>query len=304
MLLHFNSFMNPRLTIVPLLLWRLGFWRGASILLAPRGEFGKGALGRRSLKKRVYISCFRLVRLHRATIWHSTAPHETEDIRRMWGENAVIVEREENALLPREAVAPEVVGGPLRAVFLGRIVEHKGLAIALEALKTVEAPVHLDVYGTREDGVYADRCESLAASLPAHIRVRFRGAVQPGDVVGVLSSYDLLLMPTAGENFGHVIAEALSASCAVVTTADTPWTERLRAGGGVILDRSPAAWAGAIQMLATEPLERRLARRQAAGHVYEGWVGRPQQPHVWKLAFEALTSNPLAGLNPQPRDVE
>ena len=41
----------------------------------------------------------------------------------------------------------------------------------------------------------------------------------------VFSSYDVFLFPTFGENYGHVIAEALMAGCVVITSDQTPWGE-------------------------------------------------------------------------------
>lgn len=281
-LLHLNSFMNPLLSIVPVFLWRLGFWGRARLLISPRGEFGGGALSRRAGKKRVYMRVFRLLGLPRRVVWHSTAPHETADIRRAWGDAVTIVERENDTLLPPVATAPSPFEGPLRAVFLGRIVEHKGLHIALQALQAVNAPVSLDVYGSREDAAYLRRCETLVRDLPAHISVTFHGSVEPDDVLGVLAQHELLLMPTAGENFGHVIAEALAASCAVAVTPLTPWTEVLSESGGLVLDRAVAPWSKGIEQQASSSSEERLQARRQAGRTYEKWRARPRPPHVWE----------------------
>ncbi|MBN6190639.1 glycosyltransferase family 4 protein [Aneurinibacillus sp. BA2021] len=286
-LIHLNSVMNPRLSIAPLVLWRLGFWGRSRVLLAPRGEFGDGALSRRGLKKRAYLGLFRLLGLPRRVVWHSTAPHETADIRRLWGDRVVIVERENDTLLPATATAPRPVEGPLRAVFLGRIVEHKGLHLALEALASVTAPVHLGVYGSREDAAYFRRCEELVRGLPDHVTVTFHGPVSPDDVVPTLASHELLVMPTAGENFGHVIAEALSASCAVAVTPHTPWTDVLSGGGGVVVERAVAPWTQALQAQAAATPQERLASRRAAGETYERWRARPRPPHVWTSALAA-----------------
>ncbi len=286
-LLHLNSFMNPKLSIIPVFLASLGFWGGARILLSPRGEFGDGALRRRSLKKRAYIRVFRWMRMPRRVIWHSTAPHETADIRRIWGDAAKVLEHENDTLLAPSAVPPSVRPGPLRAAFVGRVVEHKGLHLALMALADVAEPVRLDIYGSREDVAYAERCETLAAGLPGHVAVSFHGPLDPERVVEVLSEHDVLFMPTAGENFGHVIVEALSASCAIAVTPFTPWTDALQGQAGIILDRDAASWAEGISRLASETLEDRLARRSAAGAVYEAWTNRPRRTHVWSAALEA-----------------
>lgn len=291
-LLHFNSFMNPRFTIVPLMLWRLGFWGKCAVLVAPRGEFGDGALGRRAAKKRAYIGVFRALGLHRAVIWHSTAAHESQDIFRLWGPHSRVIERENDTLLSRKARTPELMSAPLRAIFLGRIVEHKGLAIALEALQRVDGPMHLSVYGSEESAEYFARCKALASQVPAHVSVTFEGAIRPDEVVEKLAAHDVLLMPTAGENFGHVIAEALSAACIVMTTPMTPWTDVVQSGGGIIVDdRVPESWGVHIHALVSETPQRRLGRRSEAAHAYDVWASRPRKPHVWTLAWEQTTSS-------------
>ena len=287
-MLYLSSFFNPVLTILPVVLWRLGFWGSPVLLLAPRGEFGAGALSRRSRKKQLYLGFFRLLGLHRSVIWHSTAEHESADIRRLWGEDARVVFRENATLLPSKASIPEGWNvGPLRATFVGRIVEHKGLAIALAALRECTSPLSFDIYGAHEDAVYFAHCQSLAAQLPAGVTVTFHADVPSSEVRGILADHDALILPTAGENFGHVIAEALSCSCLVATTPETPWTQTLSAGGGmVVADRSPEAWAGALEALAALDPAQRAERRRAAGEAYAAWAARPKADHVWQLTIQ------------------
>lgn len=287
-LLHFNGFFNSRFTIYPLLVWRLGFWRKARILVAPRGEFGSGALVRHSLRKSLYIAFFRFFGLHRSIVWHSTATHESDDIRRIWGETAQIIFRENHTLLPPE---PLYVSKNLEEiahfVFLGRIVEHKGLAILLESLMKTKLEISLDIYGPEEDITYVKECKKLQAALPENVRVSFRGAVSPEDVRSTLSKYDALLMPTAGENFGHVIAESLSVSCPVIATRFTPWNSTLQNGGGVIVpNRDPEKWFTEIEKIAVLSAESRTALRRKAGDAYRVWRAQPQKPHVWTLALD------------------
>jgi glycosyltransferase involved in cell wall biosynthesis len=38
-----------------------------------------------------------------------------------------------------------------------------------------------------------------------------------------MQNYDLLFLPTAGENYGHVVVEALSAGVPVLLSDQTPW---------------------------------------------------------------------------------
>lgn len=285
--LYFNGFFDPRFTIIPQLLWRLGFWRGACRLIAPRGEFGEGALSRRPIKKNLYIAAYRALGLHRSVIWHATADHESNDIRRIWGTKARVIVRSNDTALPPVATPPPAADPIFRAAFLGRFVEHKGLAVALDALQDVSAPVHFDIYGVEEDLIYVQKCKQLIEKLPPHVSATFCGPLPQEAVRPTLSAYDALLMPTRGENFGHVIAEALSVSCIVVTTPQTPWTELLNNGGGVVVcDRSPERWSAAIRELAAEPPESVHARRETTRVAYNRWAAQPFEAHIFDTLRE------------------
>ncbi|GAB3611827.1 glycosyltransferase family protein [Humibacter ginsengisoli] len=295
--LYINGYFDPRFSILPQLLWRFGFWGRTVRLLAPRGEFGEGALNRRALKKRAYIALYRLLRLHKEVYWHASSELEAQSIRELWGDDAIILVRENEVLLPALSDKPPSIGStqtldvpPLHAAFLGRIVEHKGLHLALEALTQVKSAVEFDIYGPEEDVRYLERCKVLASRAPAHVSVRFRGVLEPDQTRQTLSNYDVLLMPTAGENFGHVIAEALSVSCPVICSPHTPWTPTLEAGGGAVVPLVTVEWVRAIQQRASTPAVDRLSERQRAGSAYDQWRDRPAAPHVFEL-LERLRTN-------------
>ena len=46
--------------------------------------------------------------------------------------------------------------------------------------------------------------------------VSYLGAVLPENVQGILSKYDLFVLPTRGENYGHVILESLATGTPVL----------------------------------------------------------------------------------------
>jgi glycosyltransferase involved in cell wall biosynthesis len=284
--LYFNSFFNARLSILPQVLARVGVWGAVSTLIAPRGEFGAGALHHHRRRKRLFIRAYRLAGLHRGVVWHASSHAEAADIRREWGREARVITRENETGLPDVAlrVGHPAPDGRLRIAFLSRLTALKGLAIALEALAVIRSPVRFDVYGPEEDPSYVEHCRALAAALPPTAEVRFLSLVDPENVRRVLSGYDLLVLPTAGENFGQVIAEALSASTPVMCTPTTPWSDVLRSGGGVIVsDREPESWAMALTAFAAlSPKERQQAKRRA-GEAYEAWQQRERPPHVFEL---------------------
>ena len=52
------------------------------------------------------------------------------------------------------------------------------------------------------------------------------------EIIDILSKYHVFLLPTKGENFGHVIQEAFLAGCPVIISDQTPWNnlERIKVG--------------------------------------------------------------------------
>jgi glycosyltransferase involved in cell wall biosynthesis len=117
-------------------------------------------------------------------------------------------------------------------VFLSRISRIKNLDGALRILAGVSAEVEFDIYGPRQDAGYWRQCEAAWRTLPQHIRVRYMGVVPADRAVATLGRYDLFLLPTLGENFGHVILESLLAGTPVLVSDRTPWRDLSRAGVG------------------------------------------------------------------------
>ena len=90
-ILYLNSFFSPHFTIKPLLLRRLRLISDRPIIIAPRGEFSPGALGLKSLKKRVYLLVAKPFGLYRGVVWQASSEHEEDDIRRWFGSDARLI---------------------------------------------------------------------------------------------------------------------------------------------------------------------------------------------------------------------
>jgi glycosyltransferase involved in cell wall biosynthesis len=108
----------------------------------------------------------------------------------------------------------------------------KNLHFALQIIARIRMPVLFDIYGPVTDEAYWQRCQVNIDSLPSHVQVNYRGAAPPDQVREIMSSHDLFFLPTLGENFGHVIAEALSAGTPVLIADTTPWRDLEAAGVG------------------------------------------------------------------------
>lgn len=284
-IVYLSSFFSFRFSILPQLLMLAGLLRPKYVGLAPRGEFGDGALSLKSRKKRIYLGMYRLTGMTRRVNWHASSDREAGDIVRAVGADAKVFTRENDSDLPLQASKGQPAPTTeLKAVFVGRIVPIKGLLTLLQALVSCEETVSLDIYGPEEDPAYARQCRETTNQLPANIKVSFKGPVSNESVQDALPGYDVMLFPTLGENFGHVIAESLSASCPVVCADVTPWTERLRNGGGkVVNDHTPEGWSEVISSFARLSLEGRAETRAMAAECFRKWRAGLSQAHVFHL---------------------
>jgi glycosyltransferase involved in cell wall biosynthesis len=97
-------------------------------------------------------------------------------------------------------------------VFLGSIVEAKGIKELIEAFKSIDCNVSLDIYGV--DGIFVDRL------IENHPKIRYRGSIKNSDVYKTLLRYDALILPTyfKGEGYPGVIIEAFSLGLPVIAT--------------------------------------------------------------------------------------
>ncbi len=283
--IYLNSFFNWHFSIMPQLAHAIGMFRGARLVIAPRGEFSRGALAIRSSKKNLYLRQFKLARLHRRILWHASSQDERREIERTIGPSAEIVVREDETHLPLRARPPRAKSGELlTVVFLSRLSEKKGLHTLLEALRYTREPVALSVFGFAEDPRYVECCEEVARTLPSHVTYSYGGPVDPDSVRDIFAKFDLFAFPTAGENFGHVIAESLSVSCPVMCADTTPWTRFIdRHSGGVLVPSlDPQEWASAIDSY-TRSASDRMLKRRGAGAAYEVWRGEDKGQHVFEL---------------------
>ena len=94
----------------------------------------------------------------------------------------------------------------LKIIFLSRISPMKNLDFALSIFSSVSAEVQFDIYGPKENLEYWKQCNLQIISRPKNIYINYRGSVLTENIQEVFSNYDLLLFPSRGENYGHVIA--------------------------------------------------------------------------------------------------
>lgn len=241
-MVYLNSFFDPTFTARVLCSRFLGMIQKKPLVLAPRGEFSQAALKLKSSKKRVYIFLSKLfgkIGLYTNVYWQASSQYESQDI---INSIPLAASRIKVAIDLPEKPDESKLGGlgnkvhsgrSLSIVFLSRISPMKNLDYALGILKEVKASIVFDIYGPLEDKKYWAECEQLIKLLPSNVQVKYRGSVKPEDVCNVFSQYDLFFFPTRGENYGHVIAEALSVGTSVLLSDKTPWKNLAKDGLGL-----------------------------------------------------------------------
>ncbi|MGB7926211.1 MAG: glycosyltransferase [Pyrinomonadaceae bacterium] len=270
--LYLNSLFSYSFSIKPLLLRRLGLIPRPPVILAPRGELSPGAVALKGFKKRVYIRVAKALGLYRDVIWHASSDYEAADIRRWFGEKTAV---RVAANLPARALGLDEqktrtgkIPGQLKIVFLSRIDRKKNLEGALKILWGASGRVEFDIYGPLEDEDYWAECQKIIELLPSNVTARYRGSVEHEKALAVMMEHDLFFMPTLGENFGHVIMEALLAGCLVLISDQTPWRDLEEKGIGWDLPLSEADGFRSIIERCAQMDAEEFSRRSAAARAF------------------------------------
>lgn len=287
-LLLLNGFHDRQFTIPTLLMRKLGLIARKPVILSPRGEFAGGALILKSSRKRAYRYVVNALGLIEDVWLHATAEHELRDIREQhFRSRGLFLARNVRTLPDAPAgtfdLQPSDV---LRVAFLGRISPVKNVHYALEVLKDVRVPVQFDLFGPMDDRAYLAECQRQAAGLPEYVRIAFKGFIANDAVLQQLAAYDLLFLPTAGENFGHAIHEALSAGLPVLISDRTPWTGLEAAGAGWEFPlHGKARFAKAIEDFAAKAPADRSAMRMFARRLAEESYAASDSVEATRLMF-------------------
>lgn len=164
-----------------------------------------------------------------------------------------------------------------RFVYVGRLWEHKRLALTIEALSLLPEGI-LDVIGV---GPELENLQSFARHLGVEERVIFHGAVKgerlPEFFENALSS---VYLPVR-EPFGIVPLEAAAAGRPCILTPESGCTEILDSEVALYVDPSPGAVARAMKSLMEQP---HLARSMGAA------ARKRVEEHTWDHTATKLFS--------------
>lgn len=192
------------------------------VVVASMGVFAKEAQKQKLLKKKVFLTLCKMIGLFNNITWSVTSELEAADVKRVLGNNIKYVVAED---LPRASVPGRKKGDSdnIKIVFLSRICKHKNPKVLIDAIGLLEKHDNLvvDFYGPIQDSDYWNDCLEKLNNL--NVSWKYGGEVPSERVPEVLGEYDVFVLPSESENYGHVVFEALSVGCIPVISDRTPW---------------------------------------------------------------------------------
>ena len=255
------------------------------VVVAPEGELHPGALAHHHGRKWAVLQLLRGSGLAGSLRWRAVDDTEAQQIRGVAGPRATIhVTPDLHG--PPSATPPDPssdrpdegpdggrrgeplaakVPGRARVAFVGSIVAKKGLHRALDLLWPLRRQIDVDIYGPIVDAAEWARCRAVLDRCEPEVRWVMHGPIPHEAVATELAASDLCILPTLGENYGYVIAEALGAGCPVLISDQTPWHDLAVDGCGWEVPLEDAAtWrAHLAEVVAWHDHDRRRARAAA-----------------------------------------
>lgn len=258
---------------------RLGIPR----IVSPRGMLEPWALRHKGWKKRIAWRLYQRRQLNLCRLLHATSAEEGENLRNL-GLTApvqVIPNGTDLPVLTRTHQAiPFSPHGSNVVLFLSRIHPKKGLELLLNAWAACRPPGWRVRIAGPGDPSYIRQLKVLCQGLGIDDEVEWVGAAADSEKDLLYRSADLFVLPSYSENFGLVIAEALSYGIPVVTTTGCPWAELRseRAGWWVSPDHE-SILRGIREATSTDPEARREMGRKGRALIARkyGWESVARQ---------------------------
>ncbi len=124
----------------------------------------------------------------------------------------------------------------LNIIFASRIHPKKGVDILLSSVKSIiDINISIKLAGPTSENDYLNSLRCIISTLPQNISVEFLGHCSTDTLSQLFLQADLFVLPSHTENFGIVIAEALSHGLPVITSTETPWSEITAERAGYIV---------------------------------------------------------------------
>lgn len=300
---------------------------GRPLLISLHGALYPAALKRAPLRKAVTHTLFENATLRAADCLHATSRQEADFIRSFGCRNPIatiplgvnpltgthLSKAEENHQLVTRWPS---LANRRRLLFLGLLAPWKGLLRLVAAWSRLQQrfPDWQLVIAGPSVGDFEARVRAEVSDANLAGRVTFLGPMYGADKATILRHSDVLVLPSDQENFGLVVAEALSAALPAIASRTSPWDILEQQDCGWWIEPSVDALTATLNLVLAQPpeaLSQRglrgkeiIARRfswDAIGEemtkVYRWIAGRDSQPAcVADRQIDRLTAG--AGFGP------
>ena len=230
-------------------------------VLSVHGMLDDWSMSQRKLKKVIYLATAGRILAHNSTVFHTTAEEEKRQAAKWLKHDNIsvipcIVDLDPYQNVPDPTLAHDTYGrvDHPTVLFLSRVHEKKSIETLIDAtvlLKKKGIPIRLFIAGTGEQS-YIDSLEQRAISAGVEDQVTLLGMVVGDLKLSLYAMADVFALPTQQENFGLVYPEAMLCQTPVIGTKGTDIWRELEDGGASIVERTPEAFARAIEQLVTD----------------------------------------------------
>ncbi len=223
-IVYLNNMYSWHFTLLPLIFNRLNLIRHSQFILAPRGMLSSGSIQVKNLKKIVFLKIAKIFGIYKKITFHATSEEERLDILKYFPKaNIQTISNLPGKLHQNKGLIK--TSKNLRLICVSRTSPEKNIHFLIELLLRlpVDFLIDLDIYGLINDPEYYNKCKSLEKKLPFGIKVNYCKPLPHDKLMEKFAEYHFFILTTKGENFGHAIAEALSAGLPVILSDRTPW---------------------------------------------------------------------------------
>jgi len=210
-------------------------------IMTPRGALEPWCLNKKALKKKIAMLLYQKSDLHKSAAIQATAMMEAEHLRNLGLKSPL-------AIIPNGIDVSEY---PCRSVessnrvkkqivFISRINPKKGIEFLIDAWEQLHQDYNdwaIKIAGNGEEA-YINKLKNKILLKGLKDKVEILPPIFGKEKYKLYSESSLFVLPTYSENFGMVIAEAMSCGLPVITTTGTPWQVLNEKGLGWSIDLS------------------------------------------------------------------
>lgn len=271
-------------------------------LVTVHGELAKGALQRRSFKKKIYSALIQKKILREAHAIQALSQNEAQDIARFVHNsdiviipNGITIEEFRSGFDSHwiENVYPQIKDKKI-ILFLGRVTEEKGLETLSRAFSIISrkrSDVCLLIAGPDKWG-YKARLEKKLEREGIMDKVIFTGMLTGDQKRSALSCANVFVLPSHSEGFGVAILEAMFFGLPVVISRQCGFKEVEKINAGRIVDIDAMTISETLIELLDNPRECKEMGEQGKRFLEKG-------EYSWDLIGEKFLSVYKKIVNPQ-----